>query len=120
MCQTAVKMRKKEKKTKMDYLANESLIPAMNAVLVEHCIINAWMSLMQKYYQKVTTVPFNYYRVQRNMKGLDRRHKFPRLGVRAAQQQPPLSRLCLDSVQYSVYSTRHRELTTLTLTRAST
>lgn len=87
VCQTAVKMKKKEKKMTMDYLANKSLIPVMNAILVEHCIINAWTSLMQKYYQKVTTVLFNYYRVQWNMKGLDRRHKFPRLGVRAAQQQ---------------------------------
>lgn len=52
------------------YLANEPLILAMNAVLVKHCIIDAWMSLMQKYYQAVTTVLFNYYRVQWNMKGL--------------------------------------------------
>lgn len=62
--------KEKEKKTMMDYLGNESLIPAMNAALDEHCIIDAWTSLMQKYYQMVTTVPFNYYRVQWNMKGL--------------------------------------------------
>lgn len=52
----------------MGYLANESLIPAMNALLVVHCIIDAWMSLMQKYYQTVISVPFNYYHVQWNMK----------------------------------------------------
>lgn len=64
-------MRKKQREKKMtNDLANESLIPAMNAVLVEHCIIDAWTSLMQKYYQIVTTVPFNYYRVQWNMKDL--------------------------------------------------
>lgn len=60
---------KQKKKTMMDYLADESLIPAMNAVLVKHCIIDAWTSLMQKYNRMVRTVPFNYYRVQWNMKG---------------------------------------------------
>lgn len=98
----------------MDNLANEPLIPAMNAVLAERCIIDAWTSLLLKYYQIVTTVLFNYYCAQWNMKDLDKRHKFPSLPLsrRVKQQQPPPSRLCLDWEVQSV-CTRHRELAAL-------